>query len=227
MLEDHMTWEWEALTTLDSNSTSSSIDLFRLEFCLGCGYRLEGLPAEGTCPECGKEYDRSRIVLFGYGRGTRADHVARRPWAIAILGVLTFVPIYFAWHLGMTVLAFVNVLNVPLFFLTVRRRIKNVLPGTARVEFSETEGCRQLDIRSFRPNPFTPWSKIGEGHVRSTGNGKCRLWVGSKVGRWRPPVVAVEADVDASVEKSVALRNQIKRWIQDAKAQPFISRDKK
>lgn len=30
--------------------------------CAGCAYPLDGLPREGVCPECGRAYDKARIV---------------------------------------------------------------------------------------------------------------------------------------------------------------------
>jgi hypothetical protein len=41
----------------------SQSDPFRLTFCPGCDYSLEGLPDEGVCPECGRPYDQQFIVL--------------------------------------------------------------------------------------------------------------------------------------------------------------------
>jgi hypothetical protein len=37
--------------------------------CGECGYRLEGLAAEGDCPECGAVYHPERIVIVGWGIG--------------------------------------------------------------------------------------------------------------------------------------------------------------
>ena len=46
---------------------TEAADIWRLEICPECGYALEGLPQIGNCPECGKLFDRSRIVLIGWG----------------------------------------------------------------------------------------------------------------------------------------------------------------
>lgn len=54
-------------------------DWRRLKACPGCEYSLETLPAEGTCPECGRTYDQKYIVLTGHGRG-KWDTVAGGTW---------------------------------------------------------------------------------------------------------------------------------------------------
>lgn len=33
----------------------------RFQVCLNCGYSLRGLPERGCCPECGSEYELSRV----------------------------------------------------------------------------------------------------------------------------------------------------------------------
>jgi hypothetical protein len=36
--------------------------------CQTCGYQLEGLPDEGTCPECGSSYDRQKTIRIWRNR---------------------------------------------------------------------------------------------------------------------------------------------------------------
>jgi hypothetical protein len=43
----------------------SPVDFPRVEFCPQCDYSLKGLPAKGTCPECGRGYDSEFIILRG------------------------------------------------------------------------------------------------------------------------------------------------------------------
>jgi hypothetical protein len=45
------------------------VELLRLKICPGCDYSLERLPAEGVCPECGRQYDQRVAILSGLGRG--------------------------------------------------------------------------------------------------------------------------------------------------------------
>ena len=33
-------------------------------FCIHCGYTLQGLPQEGTCPECGRRYRMPVVEMF-------------------------------------------------------------------------------------------------------------------------------------------------------------------
>jgi hypothetical protein len=51
----------------------------RLRSCPACEYSLEGMPAQGTCPECGRAYDQACIVLTGRGRG-KHDTLAGGTW---------------------------------------------------------------------------------------------------------------------------------------------------
>jgi len=38
--------------------------------CPNCGYSLLGLESIGTCPECGRSYDQSEMILYGWARGS-------------------------------------------------------------------------------------------------------------------------------------------------------------
>ena len=60
------------VSTVPSPAAPSENPL-RVEVCPDCGYSLEGLPEEGHCPECGRRYDSSLIVLYGWGRDDHAN----------------------------------------------------------------------------------------------------------------------------------------------------------
>ena len=47
--------------------------------CWSCGYRLQGLAAEGICPECGQPYRPDQIVLSGWGAGQMETLTTARP----------------------------------------------------------------------------------------------------------------------------------------------------
>jgi len=44
----------------------ASRDILRLNSCPDCGYSLQGLGAEGRCPECGWVFTAEHIVLYGW-----------------------------------------------------------------------------------------------------------------------------------------------------------------
>jgi hypothetical protein len=48
----------------------------RCVLCPQCGYSLHGLPDSGICPECGFEYSRDLVVVYGSSKGGRKDITA-------------------------------------------------------------------------------------------------------------------------------------------------------
>jgi hypothetical protein len=78
--------------------TSATIeDVLRLTACPACGYSLEALPREGTCPECGGAYDR-RFIVVQDDTGTESEPVGRRRRRL-ILGGLFYpaLAFYVVW----------------------------------------------------------------------------------------------------------------------------------
>jgi hypothetical protein len=57
--------------------------LLRLDMCPQCGYWLGGLPPEGRCPECGRNYDQTIMVITGKGRG-KFDSLVSGTWRGAV-----------------------------------------------------------------------------------------------------------------------------------------------
>src|SRR5579859_3895778 len=56
----------------ESNTTHDKLAANRVTpYCGQCGYRLEGLPEEGLCPECGSAYQPDDIVIAGWGSGAK------------------------------------------------------------------------------------------------------------------------------------------------------------
>tara|TARA_R110002096_G_scaffold344921_2_gene537989 strand:- start:263125 stop:263640 length:516 start_codon:yes stop_codon:yes gene_type:complete len=63
------------------------------EACLGCGYPLDGIPAPGSCPECGMEfYDQfSGLQIAGVAKKSGGPAWRRAVWiVIAIISFLYF-----------------------------------------------------------------------------------------------------------------------------------------
>jgi hypothetical protein len=77
-----------------SAATTATNDLLRLTQCPRCDYSLQGLPAEGICPECGTRYDQSAIVLRGrlaFGQRANRPGIPSLIW-LAVWFALVFLP---------------------------------------------------------------------------------------------------------------------------------------
>jgi hypothetical protein len=76
-----------------NRSTSSTADDALTRRCAVCAYDLRGLPASGTCPECGSRYDSQTLVLLGWPGRTRnpvacnPDHARRGLVFWSIMGI--------------------------------------------------------------------------------------------------------------------------------------------
>ena len=89
------------------------------EACLGCGYPLEGIPAPGSCPECGMEfYDRfSGIQIAGVAKKSGGPAWRRAVWIVIaiisflyfnVIGVLIFTLPWMALVIFLAIVAGVN-----------------------------------------------------------------------------------------------------------------------
>lgn len=68
---------------------SGQLTSLRLAHCPQCDYSLEGLPDEGICPECGRHYDQSIIIL--------PCRSAREAGASGALSVIAISAMVLAW----------------------------------------------------------------------------------------------------------------------------------
>lgn len=84
----------EAQSSFESSARAPD-NLLCLTNCPACDYSLESLPPQGRCPECGRCYDQTVVVLTGRGRG-RFDTLAGGTWRsivsfIVIAACLVFI----------------------------------------------------------------------------------------------------------------------------------------
>src|SRR6185503_11178562 len=120
--------------------------------CPSCGYPLNGLPPEGTCPECGCSYDDREVVLYGWtgnptyeARQLGVD--GRTPFGIralficlAVIGLVAVAAVPYPRGLGPATAASL------MLTVTVRaiRRRRAPFPAPTQVRLSAS-GYRKVD----------------------------------------------------------------------------------
>src|SRR5437762_1422152 len=77
----------------------ASEDPLQLTFCPRCDYSLQGLPREGVCPECGRAYDQSFVIIRGYPASEHND-AAWMSGRFSVWSVVTFLAAagIFCWY---------------------------------------------------------------------------------------------------------------------------------
>ena len=124
-------------------------EILALNVCPNCGYLLDGLPREGNCPECGRTYGQTQVVLYGYGRGKHENSGTAKPSRLAwVLFVSTLVILFQQFWLvvnlgrrGIVILAIIALL--PSAYLFIRRR-SGSHPRPVQVRL-DAKGCVQYD----------------------------------------------------------------------------------
>ena len=196
-------------------SVAASADALALEQCPSCGYRLDGLPPEGVCPECGRPYDQSVIVLLGWGRGSRADIVTARPWVAVLIGVVYVLAIvhYFRGALHGPPSAYLcPAIGTLMLGLAVWKRLTNDMPTPSQVRLSSAGCCQVDDSAAAEGVKLTPWSAVNRVVVESLGGERARIRFVCKTPWWKPMNIPVDAEVVAGPAKAEAIRRRIEGW---------------
>ena len=123
----------------------------RLQHCPTCGYALEGLPLEGTCPECGRAYDQTLFVLHGFGRGWHSNFGTAPPrvayaWASLTTFMFLLMAHSFLKHGAVSRshdLGMMGVILLPSLVMLLQR-CGNGYPGLVQAWLTP-EGCGQND----------------------------------------------------------------------------------
>ena len=194
---------------------AGSDDPLRLVICPACGYSLEGLPAEGLCPECGGRYDQSAVILHGWARGAHAGIHNGPPW---IFAAAVFWPLLLLWnarkYLGRGELPIFELFFAALWIAAIAwllwSRWTSPALGLVRVRL-DSAGCHQLDNTDTRYTPpATPWKLIGDVLLKPTSKGRYRLRLRTPRRRWwESDTEAVDTEVQLTPEQAEVLR----QWI--------------
>ncbi|MDB5334025.1 MAG: hypothetical protein JWP03_5176 [Phycisphaerales bacterium] len=117
--------------------------------CANCGYSLTGLTGTRVCPECGREYDESEVVLHGWARGRHENlgNTKRTRIVLMLFGSFAWIAVQLpSLALGGTrydLLIFAAAMMVPVGLLLFRRSDSGH-PGLIQVRLSD-RGCVQYD----------------------------------------------------------------------------------
>ncbi|MFI5380458.1 MAG: hypothetical protein ACHRHE_14260 [Tepidisphaerales bacterium] len=117
--------------------------------CPNCGYSLRGLPGEGTCPECGRVYDQSELILYGFGRGGHASPAnaksSRLVWVLVAPVIWGLMLLRQMWVVGgWDYLGCFWVLGLLTTLYALARRWNSNHPGLIQVRLND-RGCVQYD----------------------------------------------------------------------------------
>jgi hypothetical protein len=203
---------------VDSDTNSG----WRLKNCPRCEYSLEGLPLQGACPECGRDYDSDSIFLYGYGTGSKTTTFNRAPAnaGAQLIGPLMFL-IYFVYTyyyrgfrmMGGYFLVMPIILAPYVWQWLMGRGSKLAQIKLTREGFAQ--GARQLGPVPFATSEaakVTPWNRAGAVLLALQEGDRVHIKIGSAFRSWRLTRIYVEAIVDCTKEEMDSIARRINEW---------------
>jgi hypothetical protein len=130
-----------------SIGTPPTSTLLLCDVCPNCGYSLQGLGTAGKCPECGRTYDQSEIILYGFARGAHENisNAKRSRLIWLLIGPFLYLtpqlPQLWLDRRWLFVPAGITIL--PMIYMAFRRR-SGGHPGLVQVRLTN-RGCVQYD----------------------------------------------------------------------------------
>lgn len=194
-------------------------DPLRLSHCPGCGYALEGLPPEGTCPECGGAYRRGVIVLHGFGSG-----MATGPTRSAVTEVLINVVVaafFLSGWIRRGRLGLADILYPAFLFAwtgwALWKRWQSDMPWPVQVWLGR-DGARQVNnptAGTIKHGRVTPWDQIEEVRIDSLNDETTKVRLTGPTTFWRGKQV-IYAEVACDRERAAAVLRQVEAWRAEA-----------
>ena len=192
-----------------------AIDPLRLSHCPGCGYALEGLPPEGTCPECGGTYRRGVIVLHGFGTGLATGR-ARSVVTMVVVNLLLAAFLVSRWSrrgrpdvTDLVYLAYIAGWTG----WALWKRWQSDMPWPVQVWLGP-DGARQVNnptAGAIKPGRVTPWDQIDEVKIDSLDADTAKVWLTGPTTFWRGRQV-MYAEVACDAERAAAVLRQVEAW---------------
>ena len=196
------------------------IDPLRLSHCPGCGYALEGLPPEGTCPECGGVYRPGVIVLHGFGKGVATGRTKEVVTAVVVYAAVAAF-IVTDWsrrgRFEPIDLLYPGVL-VTWTAWALWKRWRSDMPGLVQVWLGP-DGATQVNnptAGTIKHRRVTPWEQIQEVRIDSINDETAKVQMTGPTTFWRGKQV-IYVEVNCDPERAAAVRRQVEAWRAEAR----------